>query len=61
MTGEQQEVVITLQSGEQLRWCLAISDDELILGRADLGIEYHLSGALREQLLKPPQPEKREL
>ncbi len=54
---EAGEVVITLQSGDQLRWQISNSGDALTLGRGDLGIEYHMSSAQRDQLLRPPQTE----
>ncbi|MCW8983301.1 MAG: DUF4340 domain-containing protein [Gammaproteobacteria bacterium] len=55
------EVVVTLQSGEKLRWSIADQHDGLILQRPDLGIEYHLSGPQREALLLPPQPKAQSL
>ena len=54
---KQDEVIITLQSGERLRWTISAKEDGFILGRPDLGIEYHLSKAQREIMLSPPQPE----
>jgi len=52
------EVVITLHSGEVLRLTIFINeDDTLVLGRPDLGIEYHMSDSQRDLLLSPPQPE----
>lgn len=56
--GQQQEVVITLRSGEQLRWRISSSEDALILGRADLGIEYHMSSAQKKPLMNLPVAEK---
>lgn len=52
---EMKQVVITLRSGEQLRWRIVSSKDALILGRSDLGIEYHMSRAQRDQLMKLPE------
>ena len=54
---KQEMVVITLKSGTKLRWTISLSDDGLILGRPDLGIEYHMSDSQHEALFLPPQPE----
>lgn len=53
----QGEVVLTLRTGDKLRWSISSRDDGLVLGRPDLGIEYHMSDSQREALLMPPQPE----
>lgn len=54
----QGEVVITLSTGDKLRWSISLTEDDgLILGRPDLGIEYHMSDSQREALLTPPQPQ----
>ena len=53
-----QEVVITLQSGDEIRWTIINQEDGLVLGRRDLEIEYHLSSSQREALLSPPQEEE---
>ncbi len=55
------QVVITLNTGARLRWIISLTDDEgLVLGRPDLGIEYHMSDAQRQALLTPPQAEARQ-
>jgi len=55
------QVVITLNTGDKLRWTISLTDDDgLVLGRPDLGIEYHMSDAQRQALLTPPQAEARQ-
>jgi len=53
---EFDEVVVSLQSGEELHWTILDQQDGLVLGRRDLGIEYHLSDPQRVKLLSPPPP-----
>jgi hypothetical protein len=50
-------VIITLQSGDELRWLITNLQDGLTLARPDLGIEYHLSDSQRAMLLTAPQPQ----
>lgn len=52
------QIVVTLNTGAKLRWTISLTDDDgLVLGRPDLGIEYHMSDSQRQALLMPPQAE----
>jgi len=49
-----QQISIGLKDGTNLQYLLRSDSDDLILGRKDWGLEYHLGSAARDQLLKPP-------
>lgn len=53
--GEQ--AVLTLVDGSELRFDINRFADQVVLGRADLEIEYHLSSGQAQQLLELKRPE----